>query len=106
MSCSYADGLSPYENKGVLGLDEKYDTTENLQLKCGILTEWINTSRHVVVHTGAGISTSAGIPDFRGPSGVWTLEEKGLKPKNNISFDEAVPTKTHMALKKLTEIGK
>ncbi|XP_057328756.1 NAD-dependent protein deacetylase Sirt6 isoform X2 [Microplitis mediator] len=106
MSCNYADGLSPYENKGVLGLDEKYDTTENLQLKCGILTEWINTSRHVVIHTGAGISTSAGIPDFRGPSGVWTLEKKGLKPKSNISFDEAVPTKTHMALKKLTEIGK
>ncbi|CAD6208929.1 GSCOCG00010742001-RA-CDS [Cotesia congregata] len=106
MSCNYADGLSPYENKGVLGLAEKYDSTEKLKLKCDILTRWINESRHVVVHTGAGISTSAGISDFRGPSGVWTLERKGLKPEKNMAFDEAVPTKTHMALKKLIEVGK
>jgi NAD-dependent deacetylase len=33
---------------------------------------WIDRARHVVVLTGAGISTDSGIPDFRGPSGVWT----------------------------------
>ncbi|XP_015589177.1 NAD-dependent protein deacetylase Sirt6 [Cephus cinctus] len=103
MSCSYADGLSPYENKGQLGLEEKFDSDETLRLKCGLLADWIQAARHVVVHTGAGISTAAGIPDFRGPNGVWTLEQKGLKPEMNISFDEAIPTKTHMALKKLVE---
>lgn len=42
---------------------------------------------------------------FRGPNGVWTLERKGIKPNINISFDEAVPTKTHMAIKKLVDSG-
>ena len=39
-----------------------------------------------------------GIPDFRGPKGVWTLEERGEKPDINVSWDDAQPTKTHMAI--------
>ena len=33
---------------------------------------WIARAQRIVVLTGAGISTDSGIPDFRGPQGVWT----------------------------------
>lgn len=37
---------------------------------------WIEAARRIVALTGAGISTDSGIPDFRGPQGVWTKNPK------------------------------
>lgn len=107
MSVNYAAGLSnfPHIHKGKCGLPEIYDSPDNLKRGVDQLVELIKNSKHMVVHTGAGISTAAGIPDFRGPKGVWTLESKGQAPVVNIDFDEAIPTKTHMAILGLQQSG-
>jgi NAD-dependent deacetylase len=43
------------------------------------LPDWLTGARRIVVLTGAGISTESGIPDYRGPDGVWTKDPDAEK---------------------------
>jgi NAD-dependent deacetylase len=43
---------------------------------------WVDVAARVVALTGAGISTESGIPDFRGPQGVWTKNPTAEKLSN------------------------
>ena len=47
---------------------------EELQEKIDSARIIIQASNHITVLTGAGISTDSGIPDFRGPNGLWTKD--------------------------------
>ncbi|KAK4667725.1 uncharacterized protein QC764_001430 [Podospora pseudoanserina] len=85
---------------------ERFETDQAISLKAKDIANLIKHSKHFIVFTGAGISTSAGIPDFRGPDGVWTLrKQKRDAPSKATSTLQAIPTPTHMALVKLQNRG-
>jgi len=71
------------------------------------LAQWLYESRYPVFFTGAGISTESGLPDFRGPDGVWTRKDKGL-PQKPMSrpWDSVEPNKGHLTLVELQKLGK
>lgn len=107
----YAGRLSSYDNKGTLNLEDVPDSALAVLHKAQLLAIRLENAKHAVVHTGAGISTSAGIRDFRGPTGVWTEQSSASKrarttPRTpTVSFEDALPTLTHVALTALHDAG-
>jgi NAD-dependent SIR2 family protein deacetylase len=78
-----------------------------LQQAIATIARWILQAEQVVAFTGAGISTDSGIPDFRGPDGVWTRRDAGLPaPQWGVPPGQAQPNAAHLALVTLQRLGK
>ena len=58
------------------------NTIDHLDAAVTDARRWVDQSSRIVVLTGAGISTDSGIPDFRGPQGVWTKNPKAERLSN------------------------
>merc|ERR1719238_899637 len=56
----------------VARLAEFQDSFDDLEEKVQQLAVLVRDSRYTVLFTGAGVSTAAGVADYRGPSGCWT----------------------------------
>jgi NAD-dependent deacetylase len=88
------------------------------------IAEMLRTARHVVVLTGAGISTESGIRDFRGPNGLWTkdpaaektatldyymgdpaVRRRAWQNRLNGNYFSAEPNAAHRALVELEQKG-
>ncbi|NIS63039.1 MAG: hypothetical protein GTO13_20795 [Proteobacteria bacterium] len=77
----------------------------NLEERIEQLAQWMFESKYLVVFTGAGISTESGLPDFRGPNGIWTRRDKGLPPPPRL-FSSVEPNAGHRAIVELQNLGK
>ncbi|MFC1860814.1 Sir2 family NAD-dependent protein deacetylase [Chloroflexota bacterium] len=76
----------------------------DLSHRVNTLAQWMFQAKYLVVFTGAGISTESGLPDFRGPDGVWTRQAKGL-PTEKRDFSTAKPNSGHTAILELQRLG-
>jgi NAD-dependent deacetylase len=96
-------------------IDEEFDRAR----------QWIAAAQSITVFTGAGISTESGIPDFRGPNGLWTMNpaaEKAATLQHYLSDPgvrrfawhnrlhspawDALPNRGHLAIYELERQGR
>ena len=90
---------------------EFHDSSATLTENAKRIASLIRSASFCVAFTGAGISTSAGIGDYRGKSGKWTEQDREAAAESNDDDEEGVPyerlrpTYTHEALVKLAEMG-
>ncbi|WP_372365823.1 NAD-dependent deacetylase [Candidatus Uabimicrobium sp. HlEnr_7] len=87
------------------------------------LTKLIDNAKKILIFTGAGISTQSGIPDFRGPQGIWknrdpiyyqefmSFEQSRIdywqfKLEGWQEFQNARPNRIHYSIAKLETLGK
>jgi len=52
--------------------------SSDLAVRIEKLAHLMFEAEHIVILTGAGISTDSGLSDFRGPDGIWTRRSRGL----------------------------
>jgi hypothetical protein len=65
MSGDYNSRLKGGIYRGLCGDAERFDSEADLSAKVHALTQLLRESKAAIVHTGAGISIAAGLPDFR-----------------------------------------
>lgn len=53
-----------------------------METRIDVVREWLDEAERVSALTGAGISTESGLPDFRGPKGIWTKNPDAEKQAN------------------------
>ena len=105
--------MSKYGHHSERATKEYFDPEEVLISKAEKLAEMIKAAKHFVVFTGAGISTSVGIPDFRsGPktvlktgAGLWENKTAPKKGSKKMVMNRAIPSITHMSLHQLVQDG-
>ena len=92
-------------------------------MKNEILVDYLQNASRILIFTGAGISTASGIPDFRGPNGVWKvrqpvyyqdfmaseearIESWDQKLEGWAAFENAMPNAVHKAIADLEAADK
>lgn len=98
-----------------------------IEPKIDILQDYIDNAKYIVGFSGAGISVSSGIPDFRSSSGLYMQEFGNKNPEEILSkkcfredpklffrflktrmnmFDGKLPNRSHLFLSQLEKVGK